>query len=149
MYDAACAGMFLTGFYGALVLIPLILGWRDLEGWFNRLLLFVVSTFCLVGFGYYRNAKNVALKRPGVVSSCIEIRKGEDTIYQLTDSTLHCEIYKDYPARYTILKKTRTIIPDDQSKCVNCKNMMRHHALCTKTYQEMQAERMIDYLSSP
>lgn len=151
-YDAAIAGMVLEGCLGSMVLTTLIFGWRDLEGWFNRLLLCVISAFCLTGFGYCWNAKIVALERKGVVSSCIEIKKGEDIFYQLTDSTLQCNLYKDYPERYVILKKTRTIIPDDQSKCLNCGKTMRYHvddALCKKTYKEMQADRMIDYLTDP
>lgn len=149
MYEGACAGLFLTGFYGLLALIPLIFGWRELEDWSSRFILSVYSLICIVGFGHCWNAKNVALERNGVISSCIEIREG---IYQITDSTLRCNHYKDYPERYTILKQTRTISVDDQHKCLNCNKIMRNHvddAKCTKTYDEIQAELMIDYLTAP
>lgn len=144
MYGGAIAGLYLIGIYGGLLLVFYILGWSN-ASWEERFHTFLVLLFLGFGFGVFWYAKDEALKREPVISSCVMIGNQ----YQMVDSTLRCETGEE--PRYTVLKKKKEMKPNEQTKCINCGQIMVEHCdqSCMKTKEEIHAENMIDYLNAP
>ena len=144
MYAGAIAGMYLFGIYGGILFISYLIGWSD-STWSERISCGIIILALGLGFGACLNAKYEALERQPVISSCFMIG-GK---YLMVDSTLRCKNGED--PRYTVLKAERKIEPNEQTRCENCGQIMIHHydVSCVKTDEELEAERMIDYMNAP
>lgn len=144
MYTASIAGMILFGVYGGLMLLGLPLGWSD-QTWSERLSYCFVTMALLSGFGYCWYAKNEALNRIPVVSSCTLI--GDR--YEMVDSTLRCK--NGLEPRFTVVKKEPKIEINEQIPCKNCRQLMLFHydVASVKTDKEVEAQERIQYLNAP
>ena len=148
MYEGAVAGMYLFGIYGSILLFAIIIGWSDGE-WSDRLGSCVVLAVLIIGFLLCWHAKIEVFKREPVISSCFVIYDGGRTKYQMVDSTLRCKTGES--PRYTVVKTERRMEPNEQTPCLHCGKTLIHHrdSSCRETEQELEVERMIDYMNSP
>jgi len=144
MYSSAIAGMILFGAFGGPLIIAYILGQSE-GSWDERFCTFFPILFVGIGFVMCWYAKEEALKREPVISSCVMIGNK----YQMVDSTLRCCTGEE--PRYTILKTKKEMKPNEQTKCENCGKIMVEHCdeSCTKTKEEIHAETMIEILNGP
>lgn len=144
MYTASICGMILFGIYGGLMLLGLPLGWSD-QTWSERLSYCFVTVALLSGFGYCWYAKNEALNRIPVVSSCTLIG-GK---YEMIDSTLRCK--NGLEPRYTVVKTVPKIDINEQTPCVLCGKIMLFHfdVSSVKTDEELETQGRIEYMNAP
>lgn len=149
MYEGAIAGMYLFGIYGSVMFFALIIGWSEFEEWSDRLIVCIITVFLIIGFVFCWKAKREALNRKPVISSCFVICDEGRIKYQMVDSTLRCKTGE--PSRYTVVKTERKMDPNEQAPCLYCGKTLIHHcdSSCRKTEQELESERMIDYMNSP
>ena len=144
MYSASIAGMILFGVYGGLMLLGLPLGWSE-QTWTERLSYCFVTVALLSGFGYCWYAKNEALNRIPVVSSCTLI--GDR--YEMIGSTLRCK--NGLEPRYIVVKKVPKIDTNEQTPCLLYGKIMLFHfdVSSVKTDEELETEGRIEYMNAP
>lgn len=144
MYEGAIAGTYLFGIYGTVLTLAMLIGWSD-SSWKERIGFGFVALVFGVFFVIFWNSKNEVLKRKPVISSCVKVGNR----FMLVDSTLRCK--SGEAPRYTVMKRERKMVPNEQTPCKHCGKTMIHHCdvSCVKTDEQLYSEALIDWMNAP